>query len=226
MGLHRDVDTDALFAAVRTGAARRLLAPEDPVGDAAALTRDAQAIFPVTRGQHIFGPAAQITWGTPKALVTLDLALALTLPDPLRLIFIATVASDLPDERAAIVSIRVDAAGVLDLTNSRFDMQGRVYDSHVQGIPLSGGFAVRSGWGAAPELAFSVGGLHPNFEPPANFPSLERMAIDLSRGPAFRLRIEGYFAITSNSLQLGPALDFAAESGGFGVTPTWASTPS
>lgn len=217
VGLHRDVDTEALFAAVRTGAARRLMAPEDPVRDAAELTRDAQAIFPVMRGQHIFGPTAQITWGTPMPLVAIDLALALTLPDPLRLIFIAAIAADLPDKRAALVTLRIDAAGVLDFTNSRFDMEGRVYDSHIQGIPLSGGFAVRSGWGSVPELAFSVGGLHPNFEPPSRFPSLDRMALDLSRGSTFKLRIEGYFAITSNSLQLGAALDFAVQSSGYGV---------
>lgn len=217
LGLNRDVDVDALFAAVRAGKAGQLLAPDDPVADAPALLRDAQAIFPVTRGQHVFGPTVALGWGVPQQLFTLDLALALTLPEPLRLILIGTLRAQLPDEKLPVVTLNVDVAGVLDFTASRFDLEGRIYDSRIQGVPLAGGFAVRSAWGAAPELAFSVGGLHPAFEPPPGFPAIERLNIDLSKGSSFKLRIEGYFAVTSNSLQFGAALDLQARAAGFTI---------
>lgn len=217
LGLNRDVDVDALFAAVRAGKAGQLLAPDDPVADAPILLRDAEAIFPVTRGQHVFGPTVALGWGVPQQLFTLDLALALTLPEPLRLILIGTLKAQIPDEKLPVVTLNVDVAGVLDFSASRFDLEGRIYNSRIQGVPLAGGFAVRSAWGAAPELAFSVGGLHPAFEPPPGFPAIERLNIDLSKGSSFKLRIEGYFAVTSNSLQFGAALDLQARAAGFTI---------
>jgi len=217
MGLHRDVNTESLFTAVKTGAAKRLLSPEDPVSDSAQLIRDAQMIFPVKRGQHVFGPTVQMTWGTPKPLIFMDLALALTLPEPLRLILIAAIKTDLPDKRAPLVSLRIDVAGILDLTNQTFEMRGHLYDSRIQGIPVSGGFAIQSSWGDTPSLAFAAGGLHPAFRAPPGFPAVDRIAIDLSKNADFKLRIEGYLAITSNSFQMGADLDLAVRAAGFGV---------
>ncbi|WP_299961435.1 DUF6603 domain-containing protein [uncultured Roseobacter sp.] len=217
VGLNRDVDVDALFAAVRAGKAGQLLAPEDPVRDASSLIRDAEAIFPVTRGQHVLGPTVALGWGTPQQLLTLDLALALTLPEPLRIILIGTLKANIPNEILPIVKLNVDVAGVLDVSGQRFDLEGRIYDSRIQGIPIEGGFAVRSAWGPAPELAFSIGGLHPGFEPPPGFPTLARLGVDLSKGSRFKLLINGYFAITSNSLQFGAALDLQARAAGFQI---------
>lgn len=203
LGLHRDIDVDALFTAVRAGKAGRLLSPEDPVRDAPILARDASAIFPIQHGQHVFGPTIKLGWGSAEPLIRLDLALALTLPEPLRLVLIGTLRARVPDEKLPLVKLNVDVAGVLDFTAQRFDLEGAIYDSVIQAIPVSGGFAVRSCWGPEPELAFSVGGLHPAFERPPRFPPLERLAMDLSKGSNFKLRIEGYFAITSNTLQMG-----------------------
>lgn len=217
VGLNRDVDIDALFAAVRAGKAGQLLAPEDPIRDANALITQAEAIFPIKRGQHVFGPTVALGWGTPEQLFTLDLALALTLPEPLRLILIGTLRARIPTEALPVVKLNVDVAGVLDFSAARFDLEGRIYDSHIQGIPVAGGFAVRSCWGPQPELVFSVGGLHPAFEAPPGFPAIERLNTDLSKGSSFKLRIEGYFAVTSNALQFGAALDLQARAAGFAI---------
>ncbi|MEL6531097.1 MAG: DUF6603 domain-containing protein [Pseudomonadota bacterium] len=218
VGLHRDIDVDALFTAVRAGKAGRLLSPEDPVRDAPILARDASAIFPIQRGQHVFGPTVKLGWGSPEPLIKLDLALALTLPEPLRLVLIGTLRARVPDEKLPLVKLNVDVAGVLDFSAQRFDLEGAIYDSVIQGIPLSGGFAVRSCWGEQPELAFAVGGLHPAFEPPPRFPALERLAMDLSKGRNFKLRIEGYFAITSNTFQMGAGAQLKVRAAGLDVT--------
>lgn len=217
LGLHRDVDVDALFAAIRAGTARDLLAPENPVRDAPRLVRQASALFPVARGQHVFGPTLQLGWGSPKQVITLDLGLVVTLPDPLRFILIGTVRAVLPDEKLAIARLNVDIAGVLDLSASRFDLEGRIFDSVIQAIPITGGFAMRSSWGRDRSFVFSIGGVHPGFTPPANFPILDRMGVDLSRGASFQFRLGGYFAITSNSLQLGARADLKVRKGGFAL---------
>ncbi len=217
LGLHRDVDVDALFAVIRAGTARDLLAPENPVRDAPQLVRQASALFPVARGQHVFGPTLQLGWGSPKQVITLDLGLAVTLPDPLRFILIGTVRAVLPDKKLAIARLNVDIAGVLDLSASRFDLEGRIFDSVIQAIPITGGFAMRSSWGRDRSFVFSIGGVHPGFTPPANFPMLDRMGVDLSRGSSFQFRLGGYFAITSNSLQLGARADFKVRKGSFAL---------
>ena len=50
----------------------------------------------------------------------------------------------------------------------------------------------------------SVGGFHPRYSPPAlPFPTPRRIALDILNTSVARLRAEGYFAVTSNSVQFG-----------------------
>lgn len=216
LGLHRDVDIAVLKQMVRAGTAGDILAPKDPVGDAPRIAREAGALFPVTRGQHVFGPTVKLGWGQPIELVSLDLALALTLPDPLRLILLGKVTAAIPDPKLPLFALNMNVFGVLDFTAKRLEAEGVLYDSRVQGLPVKGGFAVLTSWGAEPALAFSVGGLHPAFPRPSGFPEVERMGIDLS-GRGVTLLLEGYFAITSNSLQLGARAALKAGAAGFNV---------
>ena len=217
LGIHRDLDAEALFAAVRAGRAGDLLAPEDPIRDAPTLIAQAETIFPPRRGRHVFGPTMQVGWGAPRSLITLDLALALTMPEPLRIFLIGRVRAVLPDETVKLIALNLDVAGVLDLSRGMFDLEGRLFDSVIQAIPITGGFAMKTAWGAKRSFIFSVGGLHPRFAPPTGFPVLPRAGVDLSRSAAFTLRLSAYFAVSSNSLQLGAAVDLLAKLGKFGL---------
>lgn len=214
LGVHRDVDVDELFTAVRAGTAGSLLAPDDPVGQAQQLLATAERVFPVTRGQYVVGPTVKLGWGTPT-LLELDLALAATLPEPFRLVLIGRLSGAIPLPEAPIVKINLDLAGVLDVTGGRFDLEGQLYDSTIQLIPIEGGFALRSSWKGHRSLTFSIGGLHPQFEPPPRFPDLPRMGTSLSKGSWLRLSLIGYFAITPNTLQLGAAIDLRVSKQGF-----------
>lgn len=217
IGIHRDLDADALFASVRTGRAGELLSPEDPVSDAPRLIAQAEAIFPAHPGRHVFGPTLQLGWGVPQSLITLDLALAVNLPAPLRIVLIGRARAALPSPDSPIIAMNIDLAGVLDLGASTLEAEGQLFDSHYAGIPVQGGFALQTAWGRRRALAFSVGGLHPGFAPPAGFPSLPRAGISLSKSSNFSLQLLGYFAITSNSLQFGASIDFLAQIEGFGL---------
>ncbi len=54
----------------------------------------------------------------------------------------------------------------------------------------------------------SVGGFHPSFSPPPlPFPSPKRIVVSLLNTPVSRLSIEGYFAVTSNTVQFGARVD-------------------
>jgi hypothetical protein len=78
--------------------------------------------------------------------------------------------------------------------------------------------ALRVNWGASKEFALAIGGFHPAFKPPPKFPSLERVAISLADSESFRLRIEGYLAVTSNTLQFGAHADLFAKAAGFSIS--------
>ncbi|ASJ72090.1 DUF6603 domain-containing protein [Granulosicoccus antarcticus] len=217
LGLHRDVNIDVLKQAVRAGTAGDILSPKDPIGDAPRIAKLASGMFPITRGQHVFGPSVKLGWGQPKELVSLDLALALTLPDPLRLVLIGKVAVAVPDPKIALVKLNMNVFGVIDFTARTLEAEGALFDSQVQGLPVKGGFAVLTRWGGMPTLAFSVGGLHPAFERPAGFPDVPRLGVDLST-KGMTLLLEGYFAITSNSIQLGARAMLKAGAAGFTLT--------
>ena len=82
---------------------------------------------------------------------------------------------------------------------------------------ITGDMALRLKWSAPPNFALAVGGLHPAFSPPPNFPKLERIAISLSAGDNPRIRCEAYFALTGSSIQFGARAELYASAAGFSI---------
>ncbi len=217
-GINRGIDAGAVFEAVRAGTIGDLLSPEDPVRDAPRLLEQAERMFPLRSGRHVFGPTLRLGWGAPAEIVTLDLALALTLPEPLRVLLMGRVRAALPTPEVGIISLNIDVAGVLDLSAGTLEAEGRLVDSTYVGIPITGGFALRTSWGGRAGFAFSVGGLHPGFVPPEGFPLVPRAGVSLAKSRDFSLQLAGYFAITSNTLQLGAQVDLMARVSKFGLS--------
>ena len=77
--------------------------------------------------------------------------------------------------------------------------------------------AVRFFWGENANLLLTVGGFHPAYTPPPmGLPALQRLAIDLFPNKP-RIRAEGYFAITSNTIQFGAKVEVSAGASAFNV---------
>jgi len=214
-GLHRRLDSAALLNGVRSGATDAILFPADPIRDAAQIIANVGAIFPAAAGRHVFGPMALIEWGTP-ALLTIELAVVLEVPAPVVLVLIGTATVELPED-VPIVKLKVDVVGVLDYGRSLLAVDASLRDSSVAGFPLVGDLAMRFGFGADPSFALAIGGLHPHFEPPPGFPTLRRVSVALGSGDNPRIAIEGYLAVTSNSLQFGAKAELYAATAGFSV---------
>jgi hypothetical protein len=202
VGINRSVNRIAMQAGLKDGSLDSVRFPKDVVVNAPRIISDLRAIFPVTPGQHVFGPMVAIGWGTPT-LIKLEIGLLLELPSPLRLHILGKLKSALPIEEEPRVLLQIDAYGVIDFDRSTAELDGTLRDSRLVEFPLTGELAARANWATKPDFAFSAGGFNPRYDRPAGFPELKRLTLEVAQGDNPRLTLEAYFAITSNSLQLG-----------------------
>lgn len=217
LGLNRTMDLAALRAGVRNRALEAMLFPPDPIRNADAVVRTLTTVFPVAPDRFVVGPMVRLGWGTPSIL-TLDLAILLELPEPIRLAILGRIKLALPqDDESAVVLIHLDVAGTLDFERGEVSIDAVLYDSKIAAFTLSGEMALRARWKQDPTFVLAIGGFHPAFPTPVDFPSLARFAISLATGDNPRLRLEAYLAVTSNTLQFGAALDVHAEAAGFAI---------
>jgi hypothetical protein len=202
-GINRTIVVQALQDGVHTGSVDHILFPVDPVAHATQLISDLETIFPPTQGDYVFGPMAELGWGEPDPLITAELGIILTLPDPVVIVLLGKVEVLLPDPDDPVVELRMEVAGSLDLTNSLLAIDTTLRDSRILAFTISGDTALRLAFGAQPSFLFAMGGFNPHFQPPANVRTLQRMAISLGTGENPRVAMETYVAITSNTFQIG-----------------------
>lgn len=218
IGINRTVEVDVLQAGVKDGSLNSILFPEDIVANASRIVSDIQKVFPVYEGQFVFGPMAEIGWGSPT-LITIQLGLIIEVPDPVRIAILGVLKTLLPDKDFKLLSLQVNFLGVIDFEKGSISFDASLYDSKLLTFTLTGDMALRLNWGNDPVFLLSVGGFHPSYDPPANLGlgSMERMGINLFPGNNPKLRIETYFAVTSNTVQFGANGQLYASMSGFEV---------
>ena len=214
LGVNRTARVDMLRNGLKQGTLGSILFPQDPIRNAPQIVSDLRAVFPPAPGRFLFGPMAIIGWGTPTIL-TLELALILELPAPVRLIILGRLLALLPDEAHALVRVRMDAIGVIDFNRGEISLDAVLYDSRILAFTLTGEMALRASWGAQPRFVLAIGGFHPRFAAPADFPKLKRLALNISDSDSLRLRCDAYLALTSNTVQFGARVELHAAGGGF-----------
>jgi hypothetical protein len=62
-----------------------------------------------------------------------------------------------------------------------------------------------------------VGGFNPRYPAPVGFPSLTRLAVNITRGDNPRVRLDAYLALTSNTVQIGARADLFVGFSSFSV---------
>ncbi len=218
IGINRTVTLDVLQAGVKDGTLNSILFPEDIVANASRIVSDIQKVFPVYKEQYVFGPMAEIGWGSPT-LITVQLGLIIELPDPVRLAILGVLKALLPDEDTALLKLQVNFLGAIDFDKKALSFDASIYDSKLLSFTLTGDMALRLNWGSDPVFLLSVGGFHPSYQPPANLGlgDMERLGINLFSGNNPRLRIETYFAVTSNTVQFGANGELYVGVAGFDV---------
>jgi hypothetical protein len=207
VGINRSVALDALETAVWKGTAKNLLFPSAPITNAATILGTLDTLFPAAPGRYLFGPTGRITWGEP-AIVTGNIGLVMELPEPIRIALFGNIVAQFPLNNPILV-LQVSFAGGVDFGSERLFFDASLSGSRIERYPISGDMSLRSSLTSPKSLALAVGGFNPHFQPPAGFPTLSRLALDISDGP-LHLHLAAYLAITTNTFQIGAALDLKA----------------
>lgn len=210
VGIGRTIDPDALQRQLFAGGLDAVMFPEDPVGSGPAIIDTIRTLFPVAPGQTVFGPMVKIGWGAPT-LIDADLGVMIELPDPVRIVIVGQIASDLPTQSIGLVQLHLDAYGAFDFSTLELSMAASLYDSWLVGYTLSGDMAIRACFGARPNLLLAIGGFNPRFDAPASFPALRPMTIGLRFDEDLRIEVQSYIALTTNTLQFGARIVIVAK---------------
>ena len=217
LGLDRMVLLDPLKDGVRTGAIDGIMFPANVVANAPRIINDLRAIFPPMEGSFLIGPMAKIGWGTPS-LITLSLGIIVQLPDP-KIGIIGILKMVLPTEELAILRMQVNFLGTIDPSEQLISFDASLFDSHLlHTMTLTGEMAVRLKWGDRPDFILSAGGFHPDYTPTMPVPQLARLGIKILDLENARIAAQCYFALTSNTVQLGVRADCYFGLDGFRVS--------
>jgi hypothetical protein len=184
--------------------------------DAPQVIAELSAIFPPRQDRYVFGPVVRLAWGTPP-LIEAELGILLSLPDPVTVGLIGSVTSVLPAEDVELVAIHLDIGGGIDTAAGTLWIDAELHDSHIVLFALTGGMAVRSGFADQPSFLMALGGFHPGFDAPDDFPVLNPLSLAISAAPVLDISFACYMAITSNSVQFGSTFHLSASIAGFGI---------
>ncbi|MFD9059946.1 DUF6603 domain-containing protein [Kitasatospora purpeofusca] len=215
IGLNRRMNLQALVEGVRTGRIESVMFPQDVVANAPRILSDLRAFFPPEQGKFLIGPMAKIGWGTPT-LVSVSLGVVIEIPGNLAILGVLKCA--LPTEELALLVLKVAFIGAVEFDKSRLWFFAQLFESRILTMTIDGGMGLLVAWGDNPDLVLTVGGFHPSFRPPPlPFPVPNRLAVDILNRPGALIRVSGYFALTSNTVQFGAAAELRLGFDDFGV---------
>ncbi|MCK5353650.1 MAG: hypothetical protein KAJ63_00920, partial [Methyloprofundus sp.] len=206
LGLNRTVKIEPLAEGVRTGAADRIMFPQDVVANAPRIISDLRSFFPAKNDQFLIGPMAKIGYGTPT-LISLSLGVIIEFPT-VSITILGVLKATLPDENAEVLKLQVNFIGRIEPSNKLLWFYAELFDSRILFLTIEGGMGLLVNWGDQSNFVLSVGGFHPRYTPPPlPFPEPPRLAITLLNESYAKVRIEGYFAVTSNTAQFGARVE-------------------
>jgi hypothetical protein len=207
IGLNRTMLVQPLLDGVRTNSIQGIMFPQDIIANAPRIISDLRAIFPPQEGVFLIGPMAKIGWGTPT-LISLSLAVIIEIP-PGDAAILGLLQASLPAGSVAVLVLQVNFAGVLEFDKQQFYFFASLFDSHLLFITISGQMGVLFAYGDDSNFVLSVGGFNPQFNPPPlPFPSPQRISLVLINESYARIQAQGYFAVTSNTVQFGAQSTF------------------
>ncbi len=206
LGLNRTVRIEPLKEGVRTGSINSVMFPKDVIKNAPRIISDLRTFFPPENDIFLIGPMAKIGWGTPT-LISLSLGVIIEIPS-INITILGILKVVLPDEEAALLVLQVNFIGRFEPGKKRAWFYATMFESRVLFMTIDGGMGLLIAWGDDANFVISVGGFHPAYNPPSlPFDEPRRISINILNESYARIRVEGYFAVTSNSVQFGSRTD-------------------
>ncbi|MEV0174616.1 DUF6603 domain-containing protein [Streptomyces sp. NPDC050803] len=215
VGVNRRADVTALQQLVCDGNADHVLFPDRAVERAQEIIGSLGSAFPVAPGRILVGPMIRITWGA--RMVQLSGAVILELPAPARALLLGRLLVGLPDPVVPLIRLQASVLGRIEPATPLVELLVSLSGSWIVGLAVRGEIYLLVRGGPQPEFVLSAGGFHPRYTRPARVPALNRLQVDLAPGNGFGLRMEGYFAVTSNAVMFGGQVQMDATIAGCGV---------
>jgi hypothetical protein len=212
LGLHRTAKLTPLAEGVRSGATANILFPTNVVENATKIISDIKVFFPIQQNHFLIGPMIKLGYGQP-ALISLALGIIIEIRTNEgggieRIAILGVLKCILPEEQAAILILQVNFIGAVDFTTKTGFFFASVFESRILAFTIEGEMGVLIAWGSDSNFILSVGGFHPAFNPPPlPFPVPKRMALSILNESWGKIRVEGYFAITTNTVQFGAKIE-------------------
>jgi hypothetical protein len=194
-----------------------LLFPDDPVPVAPKLLGQLGALFPVKAGSFVLGPIVELGWGSQTGIVKAKIGVVIAPPDPHVTILgsaSVVVPPDVPGGPVLpkYIDLKLDLMAVIGA--DQLYVLATLAQSKLAGVPVSGDLGMFVRWQGKPGFALSAGGFFPGYPAPPELADLKRMSIGIkSPVKAVKLSANGYFALTSNSVQIGGQVDLEAKVG-------------
>jgi Family of unknown function (DUF6603) len=207
VGINRRADSEGLRAAIRTGTAGDVLFAVRPPVKPIDLVTAANRLFPFNRATHLIGPSLKLSWlsfGSEGSLLGLDLGVIVEIPTG-KVAILGVARMSIP-KLPLLLDFRLDMLGLIDPVEQIASVDASLVDSHVLGIfEVYGDAAMRFSWGTYAYTIITIGGFYPGFNPePARIPALRRVGLAMDNPISIiNVRAEGYFAVTSNTIQFG-----------------------
>ena len=208
LGLNRRANVPFLQEGLTKNVLQNILFPRDVVANMNRIISNLTTAFPIADGHFVVGIMAKIGWGTPAKIIA-EIGIILDLPDP-RILIPGVLKANFPTEKKAILKLSVAFIGILDFKNQYVYFRADLFDSKLLAFKLTGSLVFAISWGTPSVFVLSAGGFHPAFHEiptlpslPNAFTNLQRIGIQLLDSDNPRIVVEAYFAVTSNTIQIG-----------------------
>ncbi|MEO8410117.1 MAG: DUF6603 domain-containing protein, partial [Propionivibrio sp.] len=203
IGVQHTADTNAMAQQLGAGGLDAVLFPKDVAGNAPQIFNTLKSLFPFKPGGFIIGPMLEIGWGTPS----LVFIRAGVLIEASQIAILGQLVIQIPplvDKQLAILRLQIDFVGVIIFDPFKIAFDGKLRDSRVAFITLTGQFAFRAAFGDKPTFLISAGGFHPRFvDIPPDIPTpFDRIGAGFSIG-IIGVSVKAYFAVTAATVQAG-----------------------
>lgn len=211
LALNRTANLPYIQEGLKNGVLQSILFPRDLVANMSRVISDLTTAFPVANDNFVVGLMAKLGFGTPTK-VTLDLGLFLDINNnnDYKIVLLGVLKAKLPKEEKVVLSLQAAFIGIYDQKNQFIFFRAELIDSRLLTFKLTGSLALGISWGPASVFVLSAGGFHPRFHEipslptlPNAFSNLQRIGIQLLDSKNPRILVEHYFAMTSNTVQIG-----------------------